>query len=171
MFLWMSDIKKNLCSHFWDDFVRSGFLARSCRWSSGVIMYTLLSGSPPFWHRKQMLMLRMILSGKYEFSSPEWEDCSDTAKDLVGHVSACPSPPGSILVPQLMSPKWTLHLVSSDHSDAGGWPKAAIHSQRCPQPRVLLTIRCEWGATVHPIQAVQGETPHLTAYIQKYTKN
>lgn len=53
------------------------------RWSSGVIMYTLLAGSPPFWHRKQMLMLRMILAGTYDFSSPEWEDRSDTVKDLV----------------------------------------------------------------------------------------
>lgn len=60
-------------------------LACTCRWSSGVIMYTLLAGSPPFWHRKQMLMLRMILSGSYDFSSPEWEDRSDTVKDLVSH--------------------------------------------------------------------------------------
>lgn len=49
-------------------------------------MYTLLAGSPPFWHRKQMMMLRMILAGTYDFSSPEWEDRSDTVKDLVGHV-------------------------------------------------------------------------------------
>lgn len=49
-------------------------------------MYTLLAGSPPFWHRKQMLMLRMILAGTYDFSSPEWEDRSDTVKDLVGHL-------------------------------------------------------------------------------------
>lgn len=46
-------------------------------------MYTLLAGSPPFWHRKQILMLRMILVGTYDFSSPEWEDRSDTVKDLV----------------------------------------------------------------------------------------
>lgn len=31
-----------------------------------------------------MLMLRMILAGTYDFSSPEWEDRSDTVKDLVG---------------------------------------------------------------------------------------
>ncbi|KAG5844765.1 hypothetical protein ANANG_G00166170 [Anguilla anguilla] len=55
-------------------------------WSSGVIMYTLLAGSPPFWHRKQMLMLRMILSGSYQFSSPEWDDRSDTVKDLISHM-------------------------------------------------------------------------------------
>nr|XP_030736288.1 phosphorylase b kinase gamma catalytic chain, skeletal muscle/heart isoform-like [Globicephala melas] len=52
-------------------------------WSTGVIMYTLLAGSPPFWHRKQMLMLRMIMSGSYQFGSPEWDDYSDTVKDLV----------------------------------------------------------------------------------------
>ncbi|XP_029332871.1 phosphorylase b kinase gamma catalytic chain, skeletal muscle/heart isoform isoform X2 [Mus caroli] len=52
-------------------------------WSTGVIMYTLLAGSPPFWHRKQMLMLRMIMDGKYQFGSPEWDDHSDTVKDLV----------------------------------------------------------------------------------------
>lgn len=46
-------------------------------------MYTLLAGSPPFWHRKQMLMLRMIMSGNYQFGSPEWDDYSDTVKDLV----------------------------------------------------------------------------------------
>lgn len=60
----------------------SGWAA--CRWSTGVIMYTLLAGSPPFWHRKQMLMLRMIMNGDYQFGSPEWDDRSDTVKDLVG---------------------------------------------------------------------------------------
>ncbi|MBN3322592.1 PHKG1 kinase, partial [Atractosteus spatula] len=55
-------------------------------WSCGVIMYTLLAGSPPFWHRKQMLMLRMILSGNYEFTSPEWDDRSDTVKDLISRL-------------------------------------------------------------------------------------
>uniref|UniRef100_A0A9J7ZQY0 phosphorylase kinase n=1 Tax=Cyprinus carpio carpio TaxID=630221 RepID=A0A9J7ZQY0_CYPCA len=55
-------------------------------WSAGVIFYTLLAGSPPFWHRKQMLMLRMILAGQYEFSSPEWDDRSDTVKDLISRL-------------------------------------------------------------------------------------
>lgn len=52
-------------------------------WACGVILFTLLAGSPPFWHRKQMLMLRMIMEGRYQFTSPEWDDRSDTVKDLV----------------------------------------------------------------------------------------
>jgi len=52
-------------------------------WACGVILFTLLSGSPPFWHRRQMIMLRMIMEGKYTFSSPEWDDISENAKDLI----------------------------------------------------------------------------------------
>ena len=29
------------------------------------------------------MMLRSIMEGQYEFVSPEWDDISDTAKDLV----------------------------------------------------------------------------------------
>lgn len=55
-------------------------------WACGVILFTLLAGSPPFWHRKQMLMLRMIMEGRYQFSSPEWDDRSDTVKDLISRL-------------------------------------------------------------------------------------
>ncbi|XP_066144224.1 phosphorylase b kinase gamma catalytic chain, skeletal muscle/heart isoform isoform X2 [Euwallacea fornicatus] len=52
-------------------------------WACGVIMYTLLVGCPPFWHRKQMVMLRNIMEGKYSFSSPEWTDISEDPKALI----------------------------------------------------------------------------------------
>lgn len=52
-------------------------------WACGVILFTLLAGSPPFWHRRQILMLRMIMEGQYQFNSPEWDDRSNTVKDLV----------------------------------------------------------------------------------------
>ncbi|XP_071987687.1 phosphorylase b kinase gamma catalytic chain, liver/testis isoform [Engystomops pustulosus] len=55
-------------------------------WACGVIMFTLLAGSPPFWHRRQMLMLRMIMDGRYQFSSPEWDDRSATVKDLISRL-------------------------------------------------------------------------------------
>ncbi|KAJ8958060.1 hypothetical protein NQ318_002072 [Aromia moschata] len=52
-------------------------------WACGVIMYTLLVGCPPFWHRKQMVMLRNIMEGKFSFSSLEWADISEAPKDLI----------------------------------------------------------------------------------------
>ena len=42
-----------------------------------------LAGFPPFWHRKQLVMLRNIMNGRFAFVSPEWDDITDTAKDLV----------------------------------------------------------------------------------------
>ena len=50
----------------------------------GPLCLSRLVGFPPFWHRKQLVMLRNIMEGKYEFVSPEWDDISDSAKDLVG---------------------------------------------------------------------------------------
>ncbi|XP_071448538.1 phosphorylase b kinase gamma catalytic chain, skeletal muscle/heart isoform isoform X2 [Hetaerina americana] len=52
-------------------------------WACGVVMYTLLVGCPPFWHRKQMVMLRNIMEGKYSFTSPEWDDITEAPKDLI----------------------------------------------------------------------------------------
>ncbi|XP_078278341.1 phosphorylase b kinase gamma catalytic chain, skeletal muscle/heart isoform-like [Rhinoraja longicauda] len=72
-----------LCSM---DEMHTGYSKEVDLWSCGVIMYTLLSGSPPFWHRKQMLMLRMIMEGNYNYDSPEWQDRSDTVKDLISQL-------------------------------------------------------------------------------------
>ena len=55
-------------------------------WACGVILFTLLSGLPPFWHRKQHLMFRMIMEGQYTMTGSEWDDVSSTAKDLIGHL-------------------------------------------------------------------------------------
>lgn len=52
-------------------------------WACGVIMYTLLAGLPPFYHRKEMTMFRKIMDGKYTFPSPDWDDVSESAKDVI----------------------------------------------------------------------------------------
>lgn len=42
-----------------------------------------LSGCPPFWHRRQAVLIRSIMECRYQFSGAEWADISDSAKDLV----------------------------------------------------------------------------------------
>lgn len=73
-------------------------------WGCGVILYTLyvreyheplwlvgtegstphrLVGFPPFWHSNRMVLMRLIMRGKFEFLSPYWDQVSEAAKDLV----------------------------------------------------------------------------------------
>jgi calcium/calmodulin-dependent protein kinase I len=52
-------------------------------WSFGVVLYILLCGYPPFYDDDQDEMFRMIRTVSYEFDPKEWDDVSDTAKDLI----------------------------------------------------------------------------------------
>jgi phosphorylase kinase gamma subunit len=65
------------------DFTSPGYDNKVDMWAIGVIMYTMLAGFPPFWHKKKMLMIRAIMNGKFQFGSPEWDDISESAKDLI----------------------------------------------------------------------------------------
>lgn len=49
-------------------------------WSLGVVLYILLSGTPPF---EADGLYDQILQGRYEFDAEEWEAVSPEAKDLV----------------------------------------------------------------------------------------
>ncbi|CAG5124048.1 unnamed protein product [Candidula unifasciata] len=61
----------------------SGYGKEVDMWACGVIMYTLLCGAPPFWNRRQMMMLRAIMNADYTFNSPEWDDITEAPKNLI----------------------------------------------------------------------------------------
>lgn len=48
-------------------------------WATGVILYVLLSGFPPFRspERNHEELFQMIQRGEYEFLSPYWDNISD----------------------------------------------------------------------------------------------
>jgi len=54
-------------------------------WAVGVILYILLCGYPPFSSRtnNQEELFDQILSGLFEFNSPDWDDISYPAKELI----------------------------------------------------------------------------------------
>ncbi|CCD73789.2 phosphorylase kinase [Caenorhabditis elegans] len=60
-----------------------GYSLEVDEWALGVIMYTLLAGCAPFYHRKQLMMLRLIQQGKFEFRNEQWANITAEAKNLI----------------------------------------------------------------------------------------
>jgi len=52
-------------------------------WAIGVITYILLCGYEPFYAEQDEAMFRKILKCDYSFNSPNWDQISAEAKDLV----------------------------------------------------------------------------------------
>jgi len=52
-------------------------------WSSGVILYILLCGFPPFYEEELPALFDQILKGRYDFPTPWWDNISPDAKNLV----------------------------------------------------------------------------------------
>ncbi len=45
-------------------------------WSTGVIIYILLCGYPPFYSKNEGELFEIILAGTYQFHSPYWDEIS-----------------------------------------------------------------------------------------------
>jgi len=52
-------------------------------WSCGVILYILLSGSPPFTGSNEDELYRKIHRGMYSLSGPKWDSISKSVKELI----------------------------------------------------------------------------------------
>ncbi|GMI94661.1 calcium-dependent protein kinase 17 [Hibiscus trionum] len=52
-------------------------------WSIGIILYILLSGTPPFWAESETGIFNAILRGHIDFNSDPWPEISTQAKDVV----------------------------------------------------------------------------------------
>ena len=55
-------------------------------WSAGVIMFMLLSGSPPFEDESDNKIFMKIMECNYSMEGPVWDQISKEAKDLIGRM-------------------------------------------------------------------------------------
>jgi len=55
-------------------------------WATGVILYILLAGYPPFWHDDTQQLYEQIKAAQYDFPSPEWDTVTAEAKDLINRM-------------------------------------------------------------------------------------
>lgn len=52
-------------------------------WSAGVILYILLSGTPPFWGKTKSRIFEAVKAASLKFPLEPWDRISESAKDLI----------------------------------------------------------------------------------------
>merc|ERR1711957_1124337 len=52
-------------------------------WSLAVVLFIMLSGTPPFYHEDNFELFELIKQGKYDYDAPAWKSISTEAKDLI----------------------------------------------------------------------------------------
>jgi len=84
-------------------------------WAVGVILYILLCGYPPFSSRtnNQEELFDQILSGLFEFNSPDWDDISYPAKELISW-SLVVDPLQRYSAKEILQHPWILSLGSEE---------------------------------------------------------
>mmetsp|Transcript_1182 Transcript_1182/g.2876 ORF Transcript_1182/g.2876 Transcript_1182/m.2876 type:complete len:471 (+) Transcript_1182:2525-3937(+) len=74
-------------------------------WSAGVNLYVLLCGFPPITGVDSAEILRKVATGRYSFPSPEWDEVSFEAKDLISQMMN-PNPLERISASEALSHPW-----------------------------------------------------------------
>ncbi|XP_026165731.1 calcium/calmodulin-dependent protein kinase type II delta chain-like isoform X11 [Mastacembelus armatus] len=72
---------------------------------SGVILYILLVGYPPFWDEDQHKLYQQIKAGAYDFPSPEWDTVTPEAKNLINQMLTI-NPAKRITADQALKHPW-----------------------------------------------------------------
>ena len=48
-----------------------------------MVLYILLSGTPPFYDEDNFVLFDKIKKGEWSFNAPSWETISDGPKDII----------------------------------------------------------------------------------------
>ncbi|KAM1112591.1 hypothetical protein TB2_045406 [Malus domestica] len=74
-------------------------------WSSGVILYILLCGVPPFWAETEEGIAQAIVRGTIDFERETWKNVSEEAKELVRSMLD-PNPCNRLKVEEVLDHPW-----------------------------------------------------------------
>ncbi|KAK4384109.1 Calcium-dependent protein kinase [Sesamum angolense] len=74
-------------------------------WSTGVILYILLCGVPPFWAETEEGIAQAIVFGEIDFKRDPWPRISEGAKDLVRGMLE-PNPYSRLTVEEVLASEW-----------------------------------------------------------------
>ena len=87
-------------------------------WSAGVILYILLSGFPPFGGKSDSRILQKVQQGSYSFAKAEWEEVSETAKQMITRMLVI-EPEQRATAAELLQHEWFVTAVSTPETQLG----------------------------------------------------
>ncbi|KAE8712312.1 Calcium-dependent protein kinase 14 [Hibiscus syriacus] len=87
-------------------------------WSTGVILYILICGVPPFWADTEEGIAHTIIEGSIDFERGPWPKVSDEVKDIVRSMLD-PNPFTRMSVQEVLEHKWIQNLQLAPNFNLG----------------------------------------------------
>lgn len=84
-------------------------------WACGVLLYTLITGHPPFAHHKQLQLMRQIQGAKYNKNCQAWKQLSPSVQSLIGSLLE-PDPAERFTAKQALLHQWFNNKRSFSHN-------------------------------------------------------
>ncbi|WOL16916.1 calcium-dependent protein kinase 20 [Canna indica] len=94
-------------------------------WSSGVILYILLCGVPPFWGESEQGIAQAIIRSVVDFKRDPWPKVSDAAKDLVKRMLD-PDPKRRMTAQEVLDHPWLQNSKRAPNVNLGETVRARL---------------------------------------------
>jgi len=136
-------------------------------WSSGVILYILLSGCPPFYGSTEFEILKRVEQGKYSFSLPQWRKVSEPAKDLIRKMLTY-SPASRSTALECLEHEWIHTMTDTAMTELPGLESTMLNMKQFQtQQRLAQAALLYMGSKL----TTQEERKDLTEIFSKLDKN
>ncbi|KAF7804086.1 calcium-dependent protein kinase 32 [Senna tora] len=94
-------------------------------WSTGVILYILLCGVPPFWAETEQGVAQAIIRSVVDFKRDPWPKVSDNAKDLVKKMLN-PDPKQRLTAQEVLDHPWLQNAQKAPNVSLGETVRARL---------------------------------------------
>ena len=118
IFFWDSPLTQELGTIYYiaPEVYKNNYNAKADIWSCGIILYTMLSGHPPFRGKKEQEIKTKILKGRVEYPTREWINVSRGAVQFINELltyQAYNRPSAE----QALNNAWLNNMLKSDWSN------------------------------------------------------